>query len=180
MSGYTWNIAYADGSGASGIVGTDTVKIGGTTVTSQAVELATKVSSTFVSDMADGLVGLAFSTINTVEPKQQRTFFDNAQASLNSPLFTAYLPSEKDGSYTFGYTSASKYTGTITYTNVDNSNGYWEYASTSYKVGSTIHSQKGRTGISGKFLRQHIYFKQKLTPRHRYGNYTNLNGRFSC
>lgn len=46
-------------------MGTDTVKIGGTTVTGQAVELAKQVSSTFVSDSSDGLVGLAFSSINT-------------------------------------------------------------------------------------------------------------------
>ncbi len=65
LSGYTWSIQYADGSGASGNVGTDTVKIGGTTVTGQAVELAQKVSSTFVSDTSDGLVGLSFSSINT-------------------------------------------------------------------------------------------------------------------
>jgi hypothetical protein len=65
LSGYTWDISYADGSGASGVVGTDTVTIGGTTVTGQAIELANQVSSTFVSDAADGLVGLAFSSINT-------------------------------------------------------------------------------------------------------------------
>jgi aspergillopepsin I len=41
------------------------VTIGGTTVEGQAVELAKTVSSTFVSDGADGLVGLAFSSINT-------------------------------------------------------------------------------------------------------------------
>lgn len=41
------------------------MKIGGTTVTKQVVELANKVSSAFVSDAADGLVGLAFKSINT-------------------------------------------------------------------------------------------------------------------
>jgi len=65
MSGATWNISYGDGSGASGLVGTDTVTIGKTVVTKQAVELANKVSSTFVSDTSDGLVGLAFGGINT-------------------------------------------------------------------------------------------------------------------
>ena len=65
IDGATWSITYQDQSGASGIVGTDTVTVGGTTVTGQAVELANKVSSTFVSDSSDGLVGLAFSNINT-------------------------------------------------------------------------------------------------------------------
>jgi len=149
LSGYTWDIEYVDTSGASGTVGTDTVTIGGTTVTKQAVELATEVSSSFVTDTADGLVGFAFSSINTVKPTQQNTFFDNAQANLDSPIFTAYLPSEADGSYSFGSIDASKHTGSIVYTDVDSSNGFWEYDSTSYKVGSTTHSQSGRTGISG-------------------------------
>jgi len=148
LSGYTWDISYADGSGASGTVGTDTVTIGNTTVTGQAIELAKKVSSAFVSDGSDGLVGLAFSSINTVSPEQQSTFFDNAQDSLDSPLFAAYLPFNASGSYDFGYINTTKYTGTIRYATVDNSNGFWEYASTSYKIGSTTHSQSGRTGIS--------------------------------
>jgi hypothetical protein len=65
LSGYTWKISYADGSGASGVVGTDTVTIGGTTVQGQAVELANKASSSFLQGTNDGLVGLAFSSINT-------------------------------------------------------------------------------------------------------------------
>lgn len=42
-----------------------TVVIGGTTVKKQVIELAKKVSSAFTSDKADGLVGLAFNSINT-------------------------------------------------------------------------------------------------------------------
>ena len=139
---------YQDQSGASGVVGTDTVTVGGTTVQQQAVELANKVSSSFVSGSGDGLLGLAFSSINTVSPNAQSTFFDNAQSSLNSPLFAAYLPYNANGAYDFGYTDSSKYTGTIKYTSVDSSNGFWEYPSTSYKVGSTVYSQSGYTGIS--------------------------------
>ncbi|KAI9731415.1 MAG: Type I transmembrane sorting receptor [Claussenomyces sp. TS43310] len=148
LSGSTWKISYADGSGASGSVGTDTVTIGGTTVTGQAVELAKTASSSFVSGTGDGLVGLAFSSINTVSPTPQKTFFDNAQSSLDSPIFAAYLPWQKDGAYDFGYTDSSKFTGDIKYTPVDSSNGFWEFDSTSYKVGSTTHSQSGYTAIA--------------------------------
>jgi hypothetical protein len=41
------------------------VKVGGTTVTTQTVELANSISSEFQRDAADGLLGLAFSSINT-------------------------------------------------------------------------------------------------------------------
>ncbi|KAH8660768.1 aspartic peptidase domain-containing protein [Tricladium varicosporioides] len=148
LSGYTWSIQYADGSGASGTVGTDTVVIGGTSVKGQAVELATKVSSTFASGQADGLVGLAFSNINTVKPVQQKTFFDNAKSTLDSPLFAAYLPFNANGAYDFGALDSSHYKGSIAYANVDSSGGFWEFASTSYKVGSTAHTLSGNTGIA--------------------------------
>ena len=66
LQGATFSISYGDGSAAAGTVGTDTVNIGGATVTGQAVELATAVSQSFVADAnTDGLVGLAFSTLNT-------------------------------------------------------------------------------------------------------------------
>jgi hypothetical protein len=108
LSGYKWNITYVDGKSASGIVGTDIVTVGGTSVSGQAVEIATHVSSSLVSSTFDGLLGLAFSSINTgtttvlepcpikltsttMTPKAQQTFFDTAKPSLSSPVFTADL-----------------------------------------------------------------------------------------
>jgi hypothetical protein len=65
MHGATFEIVYGDKSHASGIVGTDTVNIGGVEVAEQAVELATKVSGSFVRDFNnDGLIGLGFSLLN--------------------------------------------------------------------------------------------------------------------
>jgi Eukaryotic aspartyl protease len=142
------SIQYGDNSEASGKVCTDTVTIGGTTVTNQAVELANKVSRGLQSDGADGFVGLAFGSINTVTPQKQSTFFENAQATLKSPLFAAYLPHKADGAYHFGYTDSSKYTGNIVYTDVQSDHGFWEYPSTSYKVGSTTYTQPGFTALS--------------------------------
>lgn len=70
---YTWEITYGDGSGASGTVGTDTVKIGNISVEHQAVELATKVSSSFQNQKSSGLLGLGFGNLNTVKPRSAKT-----------------------------------------------------------------------------------------------------------
>lgn len=111
LSGATWSISYGDGSSSSGNVYKDTVTIGGLTVTNQAVELAETVSSTFTEDsVTDGLVGLAFSSLNTVEPTAQKTFFDNAKSSLDSPVFTADLGyhARKSNPYLKGCFSAAQ------------------------------------------------------------------------
>lgn len=136
-SGYTWKISYGDGSGASGNVYTDTVKVGATTVTGQAVEAAESISAQFQQDTDnDGLLGLAFDSINTVSPNKQKTFFSNAKASLDAPLFTANLKKGAPGTYDFGYIDASKHTGSITYVPVNTANGFWEFTSNGYAVGS--------------------------------------------
>lgn len=102
-SGETWDITYGDGSGAKGVVYADKVTVGGVTATKQAVEAATSVSSEFTSDTAsDGLLGLAFSSINTVTPNKATTFFDTVKSTLAKALFTADLKSGAAGSYTFG------------------------------------------------------------------------------
>ena len=103
LTGESWSITYGDSSGAAGDVYSDKVVIGGVTATSQAVEAATSVSSTFVSDTgSDGLVGLAFSSINQVKPTAKTTFFDTVKSTLAKALFTADLKAGTAGSYTFG------------------------------------------------------------------------------
>ncbi|MCJ1444553.1 MAG: Type I transmembrane sorting receptor [Stictis urceolatum] len=149
ISGATWQISYGDGSGAQGTVYRDTVRIGSATVTSQAVEAATSISSEFVSDTSDGLVGLAFSTINTVTPTQQKTFFDNAiTQGLSSKLFAANLRYHAAGTYDFGFLDTSKYSGSIAYTNVDSSQGFWMFTPTSYSIGTGAAKTGSLAGIA--------------------------------
>jgi len=138
LSGYTWSISYGDGSSASGNVYTDTVSVGASTVTAQAVECAESVSTEFEQDASDGLLGLAFDSINTVTPTKQETFFFHAIAEgLPSPVFTANLKKGKPGNYNFGYIDSTEYTGSITYVPVKTTNGFWEFTGNGYAVGSS-------------------------------------------
>ncbi|OLN81499.1 Endothiapepsin [Colletotrichum chlorophyti] len=149
LSGATWSITYGDGSSSGGVVYKDTVTVGGLTVTGQAVEAASTVSDSFTDESdLDGLLGLGFSNINTVEPTQQKTFFDTAKSKLDAPVFTADLKHGKAGKYNFGYIDSSAYTGSITYTPVNTANGWWQFTSTGYQVGSASFVSSSVTGIA--------------------------------
>ncbi|PSR80571.1 aspartic proteinase, partial [Coniella lustricola] len=133
MSGATWSISYGDGSSSSGKVYTDTVTIGNLTYASQAVEAATTVSDEFTSDAdSSGLVGLAMSSLNTVSPTAQKTFFDNIKGSLSNELFVANLNHDVAGTYTFG---AMDFTETVYYAALDTTSelaGYWTFSAAGY------------------------------------------------
>lgn len=136
MQGYSWNVTYLDGSTAGGNVYNDTVTLGNMNFTNQAVEAAQSASDAFVAASYDGMLGLAFDTLNTVKPKQQRTLFNSIASQLPKPLFTSLLKHSAPGSYDFGYVDTSKYTGAITYANVSTANGWWQFTSQGYSIGS--------------------------------------------
>ncbi|CAK7210833.1 hypothetical protein SCUCBS95973_000923 [Sporothrix curviconia] len=137
LNGQTFSVSYGDGSSVSGTVGTDVVNIGGAVVNAQAVELATEVSQSFVQDTAsNGLVGLAFSKLNTVQPTQQKTFFDNVQDSLTEPVLTANLRHDEAGSYEFGAIDSSLFTGAMTFVDVETTQGFWQFTSSSFAIGN--------------------------------------------
>ncbi|KAI1497744.1 aspergillopepsin-F [Biscogniauxia marginata] len=142
MKGATFEISYGDGSGAAGNVGTDVVDVGGATVTAQAVEMATAVSKSFVEDTANnGLLGLAFSQLNTVQPQPQKTFFDNVMSSLAEPLFTADLRAQAAGAYEFGRVDTTKFTGAMTWIPVNTTQGFWQFTSESFAVDGGAQQQ---------------------------------------
>lgn len=95
MEGSSWKIRYGDGSAASGTVGTDTVTIGDIVVEEQGVELAEQLSDQFLQTAGSGLCGLAWGSINTVQPEPVKTVVDNMieQGDISKKLFTCYLGS---------------------------------------------------------------------------------------
>ncbi|KAL2174410.1 aspartic peptidase domain-containing protein [Thermothelomyces heterothallicus CBS 202.75] len=114
-----------------------------------AVQCAPQVSSSFtVESEIDGLAGLGFSSLNTVSPKSQLTFFDNAKPHLDSPVFTADLKANKAGTYDFGFVDKAKYTGNITYVPVNPYPGYWTFTASGYGVGSDNFSSSPIDGIA--------------------------------
>lgn len=135
MDGYTWKGDYLDGSYASGVVGTDTVVIGGTTVTGQAIQLAEEISLSFSCMRADGILGLGFSEFNSAQPQKQSTFIENARNSLDAPVVAAYLPYMRHGAFDFGHINPDRYNGTIKYGAIDKSQGLWVARSDSYQIG---------------------------------------------
>ncbi|KAI4179957.1 MAG: hypothetical protein L6R41_007541 [Letrouitia leprolyta] len=136
LPGATWSITYGDGSSSSGNVYTDTVAVGATTFPNQAVELAQEISEQFQADVNnDGLLGLAFDSLNTVKPNPQKTFFSNVLPSLSSPLFTVDLKKGAPGTVDFGFIDAGKHTGEVTFVDADSSQGFWTFTSSGYAVG---------------------------------------------
>lgn len=159
----TWKISYGDGSSASGSVGNDDVNIGGLLVKGQAIELATNMSAQFAAGKGDGLLGLAFSNINTVQPQAVATPVDNMITQSDIPkskaLFTAKLGSWRDSDepdkgesfYTFGYIDQDtvKESGQdIHYTPVDKSQGFWMFDSGSAMVNDKPVLRSGNKAIA--------------------------------
>ncbi|RBA21792.1 hypothetical protein FPRO05_00141 [Fusarium proliferatum] len=132
LKNYNWSIKYAFGSEVSGVVYTDTVKAGPVVAHKQAVEAATIIQAEFASD---GILGLAFSTINTVQPKKQKTFFETLLPTLKKKVFAANLRLDgKPATWDFGYIDDTKFKGKIAYTPVV-SQKYWSMNVSTYAIG---------------------------------------------
>jgi len=155
LAGATWSISYGDGSSASGNVYTDVVKIGSVAIPAQAVELAEQLSSQFAqSEGSDGLLGLAWPSLNTVQPQAQKTPVENMidNALIPQGLFTVALDKgDSNGFYSFGVIDSAKAgvsDGDIQYTLVDNSQGFWMFDSSSATINGQTISRSGNTAIA--------------------------------
>jgi len=121
------------------------------------------MSTQFAQGAGDGLLGLAWGSINTVQPQQVQTPVENmiTQQDIpkNAELFTVNLGSWRDAQdpdkgasfYTFGYIDQDVVTASgqeISYTPIDNSQGFWQFSSTSATVNGTTVDQSGNSAIA--------------------------------
>ncbi|TVY34324.1 Aspartic protease [Lachnellula occidentalis] len=145
MQGSSFSISYGDGSGAAGNVGTDTVNIGGASVTAQAIEMATAVSTSFVQD--------------THRPRILQA--QHRQASATKDLFRqrhGHPPAtrlhrrsaqSRRRAYEFGNIDATKFNGSLSWAAVNSTQGFWQFSSQKFQVGTgTVMAVAGGQAIA--------------------------------
>ncbi|KAF7720523.1 hypothetical protein EC973_007837 [Apophysomyces ossiformis] len=129
--GTPWLVEYGnenDLNWALGIVGYDTVNLGGVAIKNQAIELAQDESGGFQGGPNDGLFGLAFDRLLSVSGI--KTPIDNlvSQNLISKPIFGVFLGEKTSGGggeYVFGGYDESHIDGPLKTIPIDNSDGYW-------------------------------------------------------
>jgi hypothetical protein len=120
------------------------------------------MSDQFIQGTGDGLLGLAWRSINTVKPIPVDTpvesLIKEKDIPKNAELFTAKLgswrdanePDKGEGFYTFGFIDQDTVTASgqeISWTSVDNSRGFWAVPSSSATVNGRTVNQTDNTAI---------------------------------
>ncbi|KAK5989820.1 Endothiapepsin [Cladobotryum mycophilum] len=131
-----WQVKYGDGAGASGIVYRDRVQIGDTSFDRQAVQSAVQISLDIANDdFSSGIIGMANSKANTINPDKEQTYMDNIKDQLEMPVFTANLQKGRPGNYNFGYINEKEFHGPIQYAAANPNSSYWEITVSGYQIG---------------------------------------------
>lgn len=124
--------------------------------------ITTQLSDQFVQSTGDGLLGLAFGSINTVKnklgvPEPAATPVENMIAQKDIPkesqLFTSAFYSDRDKNpdsfYTFGFIDRDLVgDNEIHWTRIDKSEGFWMFPSTTYSVKGRSYTQAGNKAIA--------------------------------
>ncbi|XP_062282625.1 pepsin A-like [Scomber scombrus] len=146
-NGEALSIYYGTGS-MTGILGSDTVEVGGISVANQVFGLS-RTEAQFMAYMkADGILGLAFQSLasDNVVP-----VFDNmvSQGLLSQPMFSVHLSgnSEQGSEVVFGGIDPSHFTGQITWIPLTSAT-YWQIKMDSVTInGQTVACSGGCQAI---------------------------------
>jgi len=147
-----WKIEYGDGSEAEGITGFDTIKFGEVEIEGQAVQLAKSYhGNQFKTGSADGVLGLAFGHLNSVQPGPVKTPLETMieQNLIREKLFTVNLNHGRESFFTFGYVDEEARAGRdVHWVDVDSRGGFWNFNSRYAKVGNKYLRRRGGAAIA--------------------------------
>ncbi|MCJ1468546.1 hypothetical protein MMC07_007175 [Pseudocyphellaria aurata] len=158
----TFRVDYAF-PGASGHVVRERVAVGDMTPAPVPVGVATKIGPFLVDQPFDGVMGLAFKSMNTFRPNQSPTFMELIQDSLDLPVFTINFVAgdgkdqQQGGTLEFGRIDHSQYSGELVVVPVNNrTDGSWTVDSVWLSVNgvSVVQDMLVDTG-GGHFMRVH-------------------------
>lgn len=145
MSGYTFDLAYADGSGASGPAAMDTVNIGGASIPNMPFGVCDNLqygSGGSGTRDTDGPVGLGFGVENSIRPTPQCTFMECLEPYVPEPIFSTSFKLNSSGFIDFGYSDSAAYTGDLTEIPIANTSsgneGQWVSQAVSFGSGGNV------------------------------------------
>lgn len=145
MSGYTFSLGYADGSGASGPAAMDTINIGGAEVPNMPFGVCDTLKyggdGTGTRD-TDGPVGLGFGVENSIRPNPQCTFMECLIPYVPEPVFSTSFKTNNSGYIDLGYNDTSAYKGDVTTIPIANTSsgneGQWVYQGVQFGSGGNV------------------------------------------
>ncbi|TFK91850.1 acid protease [Polyporus arcularius HHB13444] len=119
----SFSISYGDGSSSSGTPYTDTVTVGGVTVTKQYLAAVTQESAEFQSQPIDGLLGMGLPALSELKGTP---FFSSAvqQGKVKEGSF-AFKLAESGSELFIGGTNSELYTGDVEFHPVVSDTGFW-------------------------------------------------------
>ena len=144
VDGFTYDLAYGDGSGSSGPVGSDSVNIGGAIVPRMdfGVCNSLKYGSGATHRDTDGPVGLGFGKENSIRPTPQCTFMECLEPYIPEKIFCTKLTLDGSGFIDFGFSDAAAMTGAKTTIPISNTTadhvGQWVSEGVQFGSGNTV------------------------------------------
>ncbi|TBU62201.1 acid protease [Dichomitus squalens] len=141
----TFQINYGDGSSTSGSPYSDTVTVGGITVSGQVFAAVNQESSEFLSEPMDGIMGMGLPALSSLKTTP---FFYTAmkQGSVAQNTF-AFKLAQSGSELTLGGTNNASFTGDIEFHKLSSAVGYWIIGDGSVAVGGKTSASQIQTII---------------------------------
>ncbi|KAI4281799.1 MAG: hypothetical protein L6R38_003428 [Xanthoria sp. 2 TBL-2021] len=153
----TFDISYGfAGSNVKGLVGYETVSLGGAPPVLMNIEIATEVTDEVKKlPCWDGIIGMGFKGLNRVRPQNVNTYLErlletsktNPKIKPNLPVFTIDGNPQRSGSkpsFELGHISREKYNGELYYAPVNNKDGWWAVDNITFEAGFDIDHYPGQ------------------------------------